>query len=741
MPRKTTEEKELIEKFKYIGLDLKNISSSIKKNNDSENFTLKFNNEKQFRQYKFVPIKDIEIFISSANISDSEQEKFKKSVPISEYLNIENNPVYFQSFLNMMENVNIEDIEKIEQEQSNLKKKIPFKVNFENDYLWPIYYSETADKYIMIVLEKNNDFSTFFYMLKKQLAKRQVGKVFVPISNLSYSDEYLKKAQIKKLEDYLWTLTSDFPSIYEVTDKNGETSLNIIGEIEVYRKIKSLYKVKFIDKSNVKVFYDFIEKIATIKKEVPNYFDFKTQIDKNGEIEIYFDNKKIENDNFSDWINEQYLLGSKYRKELEIKLFEKHKMLEQEKINYETLQIEYLAKEKQITTFLQCKKSFFGKFKYFFKYGKNKNKKNKNIKQENLKDSNSTTKQEDIETKNKNYKIEELIELYKQNEILKKELKSFIIELKTLLLKNENLKKKIENATLYINEIDKHKKSIFEFWKYSNKDQVEALVEGEDEEVNVIKKDNDEFNFEEDFEYFGKVQDRLQRKRLSKEEADSVFVANSEVLDILNKIKNNVVSSEDIENSLSQIKKMIDDEEDIQKYSGKMRKHKEKAKELLDILNVKKITRKLGYKANLDITLDNLKSSIEKMHTSGNFIIYKAITDKKLNGKDICIFNINPDEELQKAIKTGKNNITLYKINLKEQSNAVFYTNIIFFNNENKTLPVGMNLSTNVLIDLEKLSLQISRNSKFNILELEDNNNNFSNTTVKTVNILEYVTK
>ena len=35
---------------------------------------------------------------------------------------------------------------------------------------------------------------------------------------------------------------------------------------------------------------------------------------------------------------------------------------------------EYLAKEKQITTFLECKKSFFGKFKYYFKYGKKKNK-------------------------------------------------------------------------------------------------------------------------------------------------------------------------------------------------------------------------------------------------------------------------------------------------------------------------------------------------------------------------------
>ena len=32
------------------------------------------------------------------------------------------------------------------------------------------------------------------------------------------------------------------------------------------------------------------------------------------------------------------------------------------------------AKEKQISTFLECKKTFFGKFKYYFKYSKKKNK-------------------------------------------------------------------------------------------------------------------------------------------------------------------------------------------------------------------------------------------------------------------------------------------------------------------------------------------------------------------------------
>ena len=33
-------------------------------------------------------------------------------------------------------------------------------------------------------------------------------------------------------------------------------------------------------------------------------------------------------------------------------------------------------------------------------------------------------------------------------------------------LKKVNLTKKIENASAFIAEIDSHKKSIFEFWKY-----------------------------------------------------------------------------------------------------------------------------------------------------------------------------------------------------------------------------------------------------------------------------------
>ena len=56
------------------------------------------------------------------------------------------------------------------------------------------------------------------------------------------------------------------------------------------------------------------------------------------------------------------------------------KRLKDLKVEIASQEIEYLAKEKQISTFLECKKHFFGKFKYFFKYGKKSNK-NKSIKE------------------------------------------------------------------------------------------------------------------------------------------------------------------------------------------------------------------------------------------------------------------------------------------------------------------------------------------------------------------------
>ena len=83
----------------------------------------------------------------------------------------------------------------------------------------------------------------------------------------------------------------------------------------------------------------------------------------------------------------------------------------------------------------------------------------------------------------------------------------------------------IKNAILYIEEIDKHNKSIFEFWKFTNKDEKQALAEGtgEAEETENMKIEKT-FKIETDFEEFSIRTDSNQRKKLTKEQCDAIFL-------------------------------------------------------------------------------------------------------------------------------------------------------------------------------------------------------------------------
>ena len=316
------------------------------------------------------------------------------------------------------------------------------------------------------------------------------------------------------------------------------------------------------------------------------------------------------------------------------------------------------------------------------------------------------------------------------------------------------MKKKIENASLFIQEIDNHKKSIFEFWKFSNKDEVATLPEGEAEEVNIIKKITKVFDYEEDLENFGKTMDKMQRKALTKEETDSIYITTTNVIELLNKVKNNEVLPKEIEASLKELKKeaiqektLIDEEFDIfggiVKDSTKVskinnKKHRELPKDKFAILDITKNARQIGYKLSLEKVIENVKTALTKVVVPEDLPIYKAISEEKLDEKNINIFNINPEKEIGKVIKEGENKINFYKINLKEGANAISYTNIIFYDNQNKTLPVGQDLSTNILVDVSKMKLELKEKTKFKIAELEDEKDDFSKVEIKTVTVYEY---
>ena len=66
------------------------------------------------------------------------------------------------------------------------------------------------------------------------------------------------------------------------------------------------------------------------------------------------------------------------------------------------------------------------------------------------------------------------------------------------------------------------------------------------------------------------------------------------------------------------------------------------------------------------------------------------------------------------------------------------YTNIIFYDNQNKTLPIGQDLSTKILIDVSKLELELKEKSTFKMLKFENEKDDFSNINIKTINLFEY---
>lgn len=762
MPKKTVEKSETIkEKLEYLGLDLDKIPKSIKQYKPLEFRIPKFYDEKQYRQYRYVPIKDIQILLSPTNRMDEIEEKYRKASPLADYLDSESeeNILKHTTFLNMLNNFSIEDVEKVEEEQTNLNKKIPFKVKYENNYLWQIYYSENTDRYFMLVPTEDFDYSTFFYLLRKQLEKRRTGKIFVPIRNVEYTSEFLKKSEFEDVENYLWLFTKDWPLIYEVFDKNDSLSIQIIGETEVYQKIKSPYRIKLESKEEANDFYKLLKAMFILQTEVPHYFEFKTNIGKSGEIEFFIEDRKIEYGNIIEWINSEYLLGLDKETEAEELINKNSKRLKDLKVEIASQEIEYLAKEKQISTFLECKKTFFGKFKYYFKYSKKKNKnkpKAEEIENNNIED------EEDMEelpkrrkTKKENYNIEELVALYKEIDGKETELKNIMMDINSLKLKNKNMQKKIENATAYIAEIDSHKKSIFEFWKYSNKDEMSSLPEGEEEEVNIIKKITKTFDYENDLEKLGKTIDKMQRKNLSKEETDSIYITTTELLPLLNKIKMNEFQPKDIENALKDIKKeaveektlsekeefdifggMLQDPTKVSKINNK--KHRELPKDKFNILEISKNTKQIGFKMSLENVISNIKTSLTKIVIPEDVPVYKAIIDDKIDDRKINVFDINPENEINRAIKDENSKINFYKINLKEGTNIVSYTNCIFFDNQNKTLPVGQDLSTNILVDVSRLNLTLKNKSSFKIVKFENKHDDFSKVEIKTVNVFEF---
>ena len=311
MPRKNKIEvdSKIKEKLEYIGLDLDKLPKILKEYSDINFRTLKGYDEKKYKQYRFVNVSDIEILLSPTNRMDTIKEKYENAMPLCYYLDSKNeeNILAFTEFLSMLNKMNIPRIEEIEAEQKMLLKEIPFRIKFNGNYLWQIYYSEISEKYFMIVPIEDTDYSTFFYILKRKIENKKNDRVFVPISLVDYEGILLKKEEIKDLENYLWLFTRDYPSIYEVWDKKDESSINIIGETELFDNIKTLYKVQLTNVKEANQFFKLVKALFILQTELPHYYKFTTNIDEQGMLEFYFENSNIKYKTLPEFIMQQYL--------------------------------------------------------------------------------------------------------------------------------------------------------------------------------------------------------------------------------------------------------------------------------------------------------------------------------------------------------------------------------------------------------------------------------------------------
>jgi len=761
MTKKDLEKEELIEKLKYIGLDLNNIPKKLKENEPIVFIPTKMYDETSYKIYKYIDIKDIEILITPSERLDDISKKYKESSSLAEYLepDKEESIEKYVTFIKMLENLSLNRLKQLEKEQEILQERIPYEIRYKENFIWQIYYSEKADKYFMLFPSNETRTESLFYLIKKKIEAEKSKKsqlIYVPICNEEYTGTYLKKSEIGDLENYLWLFTGEWPSIYELTNVEGKTSIEIIGETTVYEKIKSKYKISLNSKKQAQDEFKLIKALFILQSYDEELYKFRTMIDENGSLQFCYNLRKINYENLPEFISGQVMNKTAQINNITEKLLFETERLELLKESVQKQTEEFASKEKQIVMFLECKKTFFGKMKYFFKGKKKKQDKEEKIKELIEEKGLNEQKEEKITTelqyeKKELYTIEDLLNICKILENKHTEFKNIQMDIKALENKKQNLESKIRNATLYINEIEGHKKSIFDFWKYTSKDEVSLLNEAEIEEQKKESKIKKSFNYEEDIEDLGKLIDDKQRQAFSKNECDGIFAIRNDVssFNIIGKPKILKRDDSEIQKSLNELKEEYN--ENIEIIRGKdfdifgniaedktkiktlkNTKHREIEKDKYKILNIKPETTLEDYKENIKNYYNLIKELYGKIQVPYDMQVYKIDTEE-MKEEGFEIFNINPEMELQQN-KSKLNTLKLLRLNLKEKLPAIFYSNIMFYDNLNGTLPLGMDISSEVLVDLGEIDIKLVSRKDFNISVSKSNYEN----EIKTIQVYEY---
>ncbi len=767
--------------LEYIGLDLQNIPQTLLKE-ESIHFS-DFSNSNVYRVYEYVSVHDLEILITPLDRTADIRERYKTAKPLSAYLQADDRKSK-EIFNDVLDSASVNEIKRLENLQEKLEE-IPYFVKYDKNYLWQIYYSKEDNKYFMLFPANEGETSVLFYIIKKKLEKEDT-KIFVPICKMDYKGIFLSSMQINDIENYIWLFTNEWPNIYEVSGKY----LYVTGHTKVKKLFNTYYRNVFDNKLDAEKFYMLLKALFILTTETNYKYNFEPYVNENGNLELEYVDENFEknngknrehtelnenNDNIittvnlADFVDKQVELQKIRKTELEEEIVRNEEILKELKEYVKKQNDIYVMQEKQIVMFLDCKKSFFKKISYFFKAKKFVMPKLDNKIDKKLEDELGENSLEDeLSRKNEinlsgSYTIKELVSAFNSaNEV---EIKARAVrgDLKALKLKRENYARKIENAKKYIDEIESHKKSIFEFWKFSNKDELPALGEGESSESSETKN-----NANLDKDLLGARADSLQRQKLSDEEINALYLfyempeAFNQISKTFLKMKSDV--SEKVEKDIyNDNKKIIVDEENTEGNTPKSvernnvidrnkvleeileilknrttkrsldnlindytavkkinsKEHRENERNAISILKINENTTVEEFEDRINHFKKALESAYNKIYAITSMPVYIKKSDAQ---NEFILGDINPEnlinENPSKNVieekdvnlkneasgekdKTDKQEIEIVKIDLDNEEHALYLSNIVFFDNQNKTLPIGMDLSSKVVIKLD----------------------------------------
>ncbi len=757
--------------LEYIGLDLENIPQKLLKS-EPIHFS-DFSNSNVYKVYNYVSVHDLEILITPLDRTAEIRERYKTAKPLSAYLQTDDRTSK-EIFNDVLDSASVNEIKKLENLQEKLKN-IPYFVKYDKNYLWQIYYSKEDNKYFMLFPANEGETSVLFYIIKKKLEKEDT-KIFVPINKMDYKGNLLTSAQINDIENYIWLFTNEWPNIYEVSGKY----LYVTGHTKVKKLFNTYYRNVFDNKNDAEKFYMLLKALFILTTETNYKYNFEPYVNENGNLELEYVDESHEtfkknngknrihteldenNDNIittrnlADFVDKQVELQKLRKTDLEEEIVRNEEILKELKEYVKKQNDIYVMQEKQIVMFLDCKKSFFKKISYFFKAKKFVMPKLDNKIDKKLEDELGENSLEDeLSIKNEinlngSYTIKELVSAFNSANEVEIKARAVRTDLKALKLKKENYARKIENAKKYIDEIESHKKSIFEFWKFSNKDELPALSEGESSESNETKNNA---NLNKDL--LGARADSLQRQKLSDEEINALYLfyvmpkifnrisktyAKNENEDT-KKIEKDILEGLKNKTSKRLLDNLINDYTAVKKINSK--EHRENERNEIAILRINENTTVEEFEDRINYFKKSLESAYNKIYAITSMPVYIKKSDAQnefilgdINPENLInenssknvieerVFNLENESEVEIATdleriakkedsvlrnnvsrekdKADKQGIEIVKIDLSNEEHALYLSNIVFFDNQNKTLPIGMDLSSKVVIKLNE---------------------------------------